>query len=143
MVPKVKAPAGSYFWGPWLLSPLRLKSGGPQTGWGGTCWLHWGAKDGQRSKTECRINLPYTAYGQTLTDENCQLLVKRWLLKGLEYDPETHPDDRHLHIWGSRPRALTEHIEGEDWADPTPLIPERFCRHANIRHICSSCFHMS
>ena len=139
---KPKLPTGSYLWGPWLLSPLKQKSGGPQTGRGGTCWLHWGMKDGQRSKTECKINLPYTAYGQTLTDEDCQLVVKRWLLTGLQYDPEIQPDDRHLHIWGCRPRSLTEHVEGEDRADPTPLIPEKLCRHTNSFRMCSLRFHM-
>ena len=94
---------------------------------GGTCWLHWGHKDGQTCKTECKINLPYTAYGNTLSDAECQLRVKRWLLSGLDWDPDL-PNDRYMHIHGTRSRTLVSAIPGEDAEDPTPFIREDLLR---------------
>ena len=117
------AEAGSFMWGDFLISPIHRVKGGPQTGWGATCGLHWGNKDGSISATECKTSFQYTVRGVTLTDEESILQCKRWIITGFELATDVG-DNRWQHIMCRKIREVGPQV-GED-ADPGPATPPEF-----------------
>jgi hypothetical protein len=89
---------GSFYWGDFLISPVRRYRGGPQSGWGATCGLHWFQRDGSPCGTECKTSTSYIAKGITLSDEECILQRKRWILTGFDLTNDIG-DDRYQHIF--------------------------------------------
>ena len=83
-------------WGPFNLAPIYTD--GVKTGYGAICGLHSNADDAPN--VYCRKAL---TIGE-LSDEECRVRLKRWLLAGLHDDnwPEGQGRSMHLSLGGLR-----------------------------------------
>jgi hypothetical protein len=124
------AEPGSFMWGDFLISPIRRSRGMPQTGWGVTCGLHWGQRDGSICGTECKTSFQYTVRGVTLSDAESLLQCKRWILKGFDITNDIG-DDRYQHIFVHQIRKVGPQ-EGET-DEPGPVPPPGFVPFRNRR----------
>ena len=73
-----------------------MKGKGVYTGWGARCLEH---SNGPDDHTGCTKNLSYkgrSKYDRTLSDAECQVQIKRWLLHGAAI-PQG-PDSRTKHL---------------------------------------------
>ena len=123
VAPRPPPAEGGFYWGDFLISPMRRFVGAPQDGWGVTCGLHWYNRDGTRCATECKTSTGYTARGVTLSDEECILQCKRWILTGFELADDVG-DNRWQHIMCRKLREVGPQV-GED-ADAGPSTPPGF-----------------
>ena len=84
-------------WGPFSLSRVFATRGADlvQIGWGANCNLHSNSDD--TAKSRCKKSLPYGHGKSALSDEQCRLHLKRWLVHGLDI-PDTDPDARSTHL---------------------------------------------
>ena len=82
-------------WHCFSLSPIFETKAGVkvQVGWGANCHRHNNPDDGARAR--CKKSLGYGA--DALTDAQCQLHLKRWLIAGLSISTD-EPNARSLHL---------------------------------------------
>ena len=64
-------------WGPFILSPIVPKTG--HSGWGAICGMHKDRGEGQNSLCKKAVSM-----GTTLSNADCILRLKRWLIAGMD-----------------------------------------------------------
>lgn len=97
-------------WGPFTISKLLRQ--GVHVGWGATCRRH--RDPGKR--TQCQTTIHFRGRGddRVLTDDECVLGLKRWLIYGFTIS-DAHPTPRAEHIsYNPRMLALMEPDPDED-----------------------------
>lgn len=101
-------------WGPAGFSLAPIVSHGQNTGYGATCFLH--CNHGDANSRLCKKTLNFGAEG--LSPEECIVRLKRWLIAGLQIDPNNHDardmhrmvDARHECSHGVDPEQLDQHL---------------------------------
>ena len=92
------------WWHGWQLAPLSVG------GWGAMCKCHINSWDSEG--TVCKKQVTSGTGPQALSDQECRVRVKQWLLEGLRID-SSRPDARDRHVFGVKPRELPLMSESE------------------------------